>query len=178
FLKERLSAGAAITTADVTADAKTEVDDPQRVRQAASYLTLKRRAERKRAYLEDLFKHYDVKVNLDPPPPAPAEEIRGPMTPAIGPAAAPVTVVVFSDYLCPYCKALSHTLESLVARYPSDVRVVYRQFPIHPHADRLAEAALCAEDQGHFAAYHNLLFDRTSLTDDALAPLATEAGLD
>lgn len=178
FLKERLATRATETSTEAGADNSPAALDPQRIRQAASYLTLKRRADRKRVYLEGLFKHYDVKVALEPPPPAPAEAIRGPMTPAIGPSSAAVTVVVFSDYLCPYCKSLSHTLEDLRGRYPSDVRIVYRQFPIHPRADRLAEAALCAEEQGQFAAYHKLLFDRTGVSDDELAPLATEAGLD
>ena len=177
FLKEHVAARATETSTGTDANS-TAGFDPQRIRQAASYLTLKRRADRKRTYLEGLFKHYDVKVALEPPPPAPAEAINGPMTPAIGPSSAAVTVVVFSDYLCPYCKSLSHTLEDLRGRYPSDVRIVYRQFPIHPRADHLAEAALCAEEQGQFAAYHKLLFDRIAVSDDELAPLATEAGLD
>jgi protein-disulfide isomerase len=177
FLKERLTTDTPSSPSDASGETPREWD-PQRVRQAASYLMLKRRAERKRAYLEELFKHYDVKVNLDPPPPAPAEAIHGPMTPVIGSATAPVTFVVFSDYLCPYCKSLSRTLDTLLARYPADVRVIYRQFPVHPHADRLAEAALCADEQGHFSAYHRLLFERPAAGDDDLAPLATEAGLD
>jgi protein-disulfide isomerase len=173
FLKARSASGEADSQ-----QAQEAATDPQRVRQAATYLTLKRRADRKREYVEGLFKSYGVKVALAAPPAAPAEEIRGAMTPAIGSATAPITLVVFSDYLCPYCRQLSHTLDALLARYPSQLRVVYRQFPIHPQAERLAEAALCAEDQGHFLAYHQLLFDRPSVSLDELAPLATQAGLD
>jgi protein-disulfide isomerase len=87
-----------------------------------------------------------------------------------------VTLVVFSDYLCPYCRALDHTLDQLLERDPQGIRIIYRHFPVHPHADTLAEAALCAADQGKFAPFHRLLFEKTPSVD-ALAELAREAGL-
>ncbi|MFL6600747.1 MAG: DsbA family protein [Steroidobacteraceae bacterium] len=163
FLKERTGSSTA---------------DPQRTQQASSYLTLRKRAERKREYVESLFKRYDVHVNLATPPPAPFEAIRGPEEPALGPQDAPIKLVVFSDYLCPYCRALSHTLDELLERYPKDVRVIYRHFPIHPQADRLAQAAQCAQEQGQFAAFHRALFERSSISLEELRPLAEQVGLD
>jgi predicted DsbA family dithiol-disulfide isomerase len=153
-------------------------DDPARVKQAAIDLNSKRRAEHKREYIETLFKAYNVRVSLETPPPASVEEIQGPLEPAIGAPRAGVTLVVFSDYLCPFCRDLSHTIAGLLKEYPKDLRVVYRQFPIHPNADRLAQAALCANEQGQFANYHALLFDRSSLSVEDLVPLAEQAGLD
>jgi protein-disulfide isomerase len=85
---------------------------------------------------------------------------------------------VFSDYLCPYCRALSHTLDELLERYPKDVRVIYRHFPIHPQADRLAQAAQCAAEQGQFAPFHRALFERNTITLEELRPLAEQLGLD
>jgi protein-disulfide isomerase len=152
--------------------------DPQRTQQATSYLTLRKRSERKREYVESLFKRYDVHVNLATPPPAPLEAIRGPEEPALGPQDAPIKLVVFSDYLCPYCRSLSHTLDELLERYPKDLRVIYRHFPIHPQADRLAQAAQCAQEQGQFAAFHRALFERSTITLEELRPLAEQAGLD
>jgi protein-disulfide isomerase len=152
--------------------------DPPRKREAAMYLTLKRRAEKKREYVQTLFDTYHVKVTLASPPAPPAEEIRGAMDPMLGNAAAPVTVVVFSDYLCPYCRDLSSSLTELLKRYPKEVRIVYRQFPIHPGADQLASASLCAADQGQFAAFHNLLFASPAPNPSELDDLARKAGLD
>jgi protein-disulfide isomerase len=150
--------------------------DPPRRREAAWYLTLKHRADKKRDYVQRLFDSYGVKVTLESPPPPPAEQIRGPMDPLLGEPSAPVTVVVFSDYLCPYCRSLADSLHEILQRHPKDVRVVYRQFPLHPGADQLAEASLCAADQGRFAAYHDLLFGSPVAAD--LNALAQKAGVE
>lgn len=152
--------------------------DPQRTQQVSTLLALKDRAEHKRAYVETLFKRYEVHVNLTSPPAAPAEEVRGPEDLALGPSAAPIKLIVFSDYLCPYCRALSHTLDQLLTRYPKDLQIVYRHFPIHPQADRLAEAVQCASAQGHFADFHRALFERSTVTLESMRPLAEELGLD
>jgi protein-disulfide isomerase len=152
--------------------------DPPRRREAAWYLTLKHRAEKKRDYVQTLFTTYAVKVTLESPPAPPAEEIRGASDPMVGESSAPVTVVVFSDYLCPYCKTLAGTLHDLLKHYPKEVRVIYRQFPIHTGADQLAEASLCAADQERFEAYHELLFASPAPSPAGLDELAQKAGLD
>jgi protein-disulfide isomerase len=81
--------------------------------------------------------------------------------PARGPAAAPVTIVEFSDFQCTYCKGVTATLMKVLQDFSADVRVVFRQFPlseIHPAAQKAAEASLCAGDQGKFWEMHDLMF--------------------
>ena len=80
----------------------------------------------------------------------------------IGAARAPVTVVVFSDFQCPFCKQLSASLRSVRSKHPAgDIAIVHRNYPltrIHPYARPAAVAAQCAARQGRFEQYHDLLF--------------------
>ena len=99
------------------------------------------------------------------------------MDPVLGKPEAPVTIIAFSDYRCPYCRDLSRTLDQLLERHPDDVRVVYRNYPLHDDSDTLAQATLCAADQGKFAAYHQNVFARNAGAKD-VAPIAVDVGLD
>lgn len=79
----------------------------------------------------------------------------------IGSRTAPVSVIVFSDFQCPFCARLAHSLDRVRATYPDQVRIVFRNFPIeslHPHAKAAAAAAECSAGQGRFAPLHDLLF--------------------
>ena len=76
------------------------------------------------------------------------EKVPGPQSPAIGAHDAPITIVVFSDYYCPYCRTLSATLEQLLEKYPRQVRIVYRHFAMSNATQQLSQAALCASEQG------------------------------
>lgn len=82
--------------------------------------------------------------------------------PARGPEDAAVTIIEFSDFQCPYCgRFFQQTLPQLVAQYGDRIRFVYRDFPldqIHPNARNAAIAAECADDQGKFWEYHDVLF--------------------
>jgi protein-disulfide isomerase len=81
----------------------------------------------------------------------------------LGPPDAPVTIVEFSDFQCPYCKVLYRSLKAVRVRYPGKVRVVYREYPLeglHAHAFEAAVAAECAGTQGRFEALHDLLFEK------------------
>jgi protein-disulfide isomerase len=101
--------------------------------------------------------------------------------PARGPAGAPVTVVLFSDFQCPYCKKIEPTLDALEKEYPGKVRVVWKNFPLdmHPSARLAAAAALAAHAQGKFWAMHDrLLENQEALSRDSLDGYARTLGLD
>ncbi|MBP7291721.1 MAG: thioredoxin domain-containing protein [Nannocystaceae bacterium] len=101
--------------------------------------------------------------------------------PALGPADALVTVVVFSDFQCPFCSRFAGVMHQLVEKHP-DVRVVFRNLPLpmHPRAREAAKAALAADRQGQFWAMHDAFFAaQERLGDDGdFAEFAREIGLD
>lgn len=79
----------------------------------------------------------------------------------VGDDSARVTVTVFSDFQCPYCRIFADTMTGLLDRYQGRVRMSFRNLPldrIHPHATSAARAALCAENQRRFKEYHDVLF--------------------
>jgi protein-disulfide isomerase len=99
-----------------------------------------------------------------------------------GPRAAPVTLVEYGDYECPYCGQAYYVLKELEQRAGNRVRVVFRNFPlttIHPHAERAAEAAEAAGTQGKFWEMHDCLFEnQQSLEDEDLLECGVLASLD
>jgi protein-disulfide isomerase len=99
-----------------------------------------------------------------------------------GPADAPVTVVEYGDYECPYCRGAFRDVQELLAEYPDQVRFVFRNFPIpqlHPHAEKAAEAAEAAAVQGKFwQMYELLLQPYAHLDTDSLVTYAEVVGLD
>jgi predicted DsbA family dithiol-disulfide isomerase len=101
--------------------------------------------------------------------------------PSLGPDDAPITIVEFSDYQCPFCARAEPTLKELLARYPTQIRIFYRHLPLsfHPLALGAAKAAVCADDQDHFWAYHDLLFvNQKKLERDDLLGYARVLDLD
>jgi protein-disulfide isomerase len=120
-------------------------------------------AARRAAFVSSLRAQANVTVRLQPPAVfRVAVPIDG--APVRGAAEAPVTVVEFSDYHCPFCKRAQTTITQILERYPGKVRHVYRDFPVdalHPQARQAAEGARCAHDQGKFWDYHDVLFAST-----------------
>ena len=100
--------------------------------------------------------------------------------PTRGPADAPVTIVMFSDFECPYCARGLETMNALLERYPQDVRVAYKAYPLdfHENAFLAAMAARSAQSQGKFWAFHDRLYTVDSLDRTTLETLAGESGLD
>ena len=127
--------------------------------------------------VQELRKEANLKLDL----PQPRVEVAA-EGPSRGPKDAPVTIVEFSDFECPYCGAAHDTVEQVMNNYAGKVRLVYRQFPltnIHPHAAKAAEAALCAADQGKFWEYHDVLFKNQKKLDPTdLKVYASSTGLD
>jgi protein-disulfide isomerase len=102
--------------------------------------------------------------------------------PSLGPADAPITIVEFSDYQCPFCRRWHQdTYQPLLQLYPGKLRIVYRDFPltsIHPNAFPAAEAAQCAGEQNAYWSYHDKLFGSENLGDDVYRQYAQELGLE
>jgi protein-disulfide isomerase len=99
----------------------------------------------------------------------------------LGPANAPVQIVVYSDFQCGFCRQLAPVLQRVAGEFPQEVALVYRHFPLtgHPRAFPAAVAAECAAEQGAFWKYHDKLFAESGDLDDArLLNLAAALGLD
>lgn len=101
---------------------------------------------------------------------------------AEGPADAPVTLVEYGDYECPYCGQAFPIVKAIQAKLGDQLRFVFRNFPIatsHPHARQAAEAAEAAGGQGAFWPMHDLLYEHQHALDEAsLVGYATKLGLD
>ena len=109
--------------------------------------------------LDGLREKHKVEVALVAPElPRIEVEAKGPSR---GPAAAPVTIVEFSDFQCPFCGREYPVIEKLMKEYDGKVRLVFRHFPLdfHEHAEKAAEAAACAADQSKFWELHNKMFE-------------------
>lgn len=102
-------------------------------------------------------------------------------SPSRGPAAAPITIAVFSDFQCPFCKRIEPTLQALEKEFPGQLRVVWKNFPLAAHgsaARDAARAALAAAEQGQFWAMHDKLFENQPALDrQSLERYAAELGL-
>lgn len=126
----------------------------------------------RKALLVSLRRQTDIRMSLPVAEP-PVLSVDPDDDPSIGPSDAPVTIVEFSDFQCPYCQKSVATLKELRRLYGDKIRVVYRDYPgpNHPQAASAAEAAQCAGDQGKFWEYHDALFDhqRTGWDYEALA---------
>jgi len=110
--------------------------------------------------------------------------------PSMGPKDAPITIVEFSDFQCPYCRIGAMVMKSVMNRYPKQVRVVFKPFPLDESCNRIvthpmhlsaceaARVGLCAEKQGKFEAVYETLFDRqTEILPGFPAKVAAEVGV-
>jgi protein-disulfide isomerase len=136
-----------------------------------------RRNERRAAFLRELRAKSGVRILLEPP----RVSVEVADAPTRGPAAAPVTIVEFSDFECPFCARARPTLKRITEVYGDKVRVAFRDYPlpIHARAPKAAEAAACAADQGRFWEMHDKLFGASPKLDVAeLKRYAGELALD
>jgi protein-disulfide isomerase len=120
-----------------------------------------------------------IRVVMDPPRTA---VTVNPDDPSEGKADAPVTLVEYSDFQCPFCLRVMPTLKQIRAKYGDKVRVVWKDFPltqIHPQAFVAAQAGNCAREQGKFWELHDKMFgNQSALQAEALKRYAAEAGID
>ena len=145
--------------------------------QIAEVLRTAKRAAAVDSIQARLTRERNVTVHLQPL----RLDVDDPSAPALGPANAPITLVEFSDFQCPFCARFYPTLHRLADTYGDKLRIVYRQYPIaslHANAIKAAEASLCAHDQGKFWEAHDLMFqEQNRLTVRELKVMASRLGL-
>jgi len=140
---------------------------------------------RKKAELiAELTKSAHISNDLDKPTPqiltdAPSHGIP------VGDPAAPIHLIVFSDFQCPYCRDAFPVIDAFLQKHPGEIFVLYCQFPLkelHPLATTAAMAGLCALQQGKYAEYHDLLYKVTDvqkgLSPEGLRDAAKQCGMD
>ena len=137
-------------------------------------------AQRRGEFLNELAAKTPVEVMLEPMRIPQAMQVPANAF-AKGPANAPITIVEYSDYQCPFCRRAHPTVERILKEYPDKVRLVYRDYPLnfHPRAVPSSVAARCAAEQNKFWEYHtNLMEVNGDLSDADLGKRATDLGLD
>ena len=166
------------------ASAKTRADEADEDRKAL---------EERVQTLEDALHRLEAKVEAPPAVPeiAKPEVVAGRPDPteryevpidgsaSRGPDDAKVTLVMITDFQCPFCKRVQPTLRALEKRYGDDLRVVVKHnpLPMHPRARAAALAAEAAHEQGKFWELHDLLYENSrALSDDDLRKWAKDAG--
>jgi protein-disulfide isomerase len=171
---------ATVTDADVDAfyeQNKAQIPRPkeQVAGQIKTYLEQQGQQKASSEYFKTLKAKYKVDYKLEP--------IRVDVAatgPTKGPANAPVTIVEFSDFQCPFCSRLTPTLAEVEKKYGDKIRLVFRQYPLpfHQNAQKAAEASLCAADQGKFWELHDAMFgNQGELGVDQLKAKAASLGL-
>ncbi len=137
---------------------KGRIDKPKEevAGQIRNYLLTQSRQNSYDSYLEGLRERYEVESFMEPI----RSQIAAGTGPSVGPMDAPVTIIEFSDFQCPYCQRLAPTIDQVKTAYADRVRVVFRQFPLpmHKDAQKAAEASLCAAEAGRFWEMHDAMF--------------------
>jgi protein-disulfide isomerase len=160
--------------------ARIAVDLDKAREQIRSHLNNQKIQAQKALFLKSLRSNAKVVTYLKSPPVFRAEiSVAG--EPFKGAEKAPLTVVKFEDFQCPFCKQVQPTFNELLSRYNGKVRLVHKDLPlesIHPQARQAAEAARCAYEQGKFWEYHDKLYATSpKASGDDLKSYAKEVGL-
>ena len=144
--------------------------------QIVSSLVQQRTAERARAFTQALRDQAKVRIVLDQP----RTDVRIPAgTAVLGPPDAPVTIIEYSDYLCPYCQSAEAVVAKVLQRYQGKVKFIHRDFLLgRPRSLAVARGALCAGEQGKFWEYrHDLLSATGDWSDQDLEARGRKMGL-
>jgi len=168
----------AVVTDEEIDRARAGTDSPQSRDEIRKSLLKEKVAAELTEFVASLERKSTVRVRLEAPR-APRAILEPAGAPAKGPANAPVTIVEFTDFHCAHCRDTEAVLNQVLSTYP--VRLVHRDLPlenVHPHAREAHEAARCAEAQGRFWPYRDLLFGGEPKTADALKVSARSVNLD
>jgi protein-disulfide isomerase len=142
-----------------------------------TFLIQERMQAARERYLNTLKSKTKVAVMLEPP----RQVVAAANGASKGSVSAPVEIIEFSDFQCPYCQRVNPTVDQVLSTYGDRIHFVYRHFPLstHPNARPAAEASQCAAEQGKFWPYHDKLFAAPSrLNEPDLKQHAAELGLD
>ena len=153
-------------------------DEAQARQQVVAFLKQKAGQQQEANLRARLFGSAGVEILLDPPRVKPVIEAHNPSR---GPADAPVVLIEYTDYQCPYCDRAQPTIVAVRERYGDSVVHVFKNLPLpmHKQATLAAEAALCAADQGKFWELHDWLFaNKNTISHDTLVAQAEVLSLD
>ncbi len=142
-----------------------------------AFLLQQRTFAARRQYMDALRAKATIRVTLDPP----RQVVETADRPSKGPENAPITMIEFSDFECPFCLTAFPTIQQVLSTYGDRIHFVYRHYPLanHPRARPAAEASACADEQGKFWAFHDRLFtNQQRLGDEDLKQHAAAVGLD
>jgi len=140
-------------------------------------LTQERMQAARRQFLDTLKAKTPVTLSLEPP----RQKVAAADRPTRGPANAPIEMIEFSDFQCPYCLRANPVVTQVLNAYGDKIKFTYRHYPLgnHPDARPAAEASECANEQGKFWPYHDRLFATASRLDtNDLKQDAAALGLD
>ncbi len=127
---------------------------------------------------KELFAEAGVVILLEPPRVTVA---IGESTPNRGTKGAPIVLVEYTDFQCPYCVRVQPTIAALMERYEGQIQHVFKNLPLpnHQQAQLAGEAAFCAQDQGKFWEFHDWLFaNQRTMTRDSMVAQSVELGMD
>jgi len=141
------------------------------------FLKKQGQAEKVQALLTQLRTKTPANIKLAPPV---IEVSDGGRASRGGGAAAPITIIAFSDYECPYCKKGEEVITQVMTTYGDKVRYVHRDYPLpfHQNARKAAEAARCAGEQEKFWEVHDAIFKADAITDETIATAVTATAID
>ncbi|HWP85101.1 MAG TPA: thioredoxin domain-containing protein [Terriglobia bacterium] len=146
--------------------------------QIRQLLRQSREQQYRQAFLDSLRERASISIRLEAPRVAVAPDPNR----MRGPANAPVQIVEFSDFQCPFCQKAYPVVRGLLEKYGEKVMLSYRDFPLrnlHGQAQMAAEASRCAGEQGKFWEYHNSLFETPNqLGKEELLLHAATVGVD
>lgn len=140
------------------------------------YLSQRSSAEARNTVLAQLKKDAKVQINLEPP----RVTVEAGNNPSIGPKGAPIELIEFTDYECPFCTRARPTVTALLEKYKDKIHYTLRDYPLpfHGNAKKAHEAAHCAGEQGKYWEMNKILFkDSKALQVDKLKGYAKELGL-
>jgi protein-disulfide isomerase len=122
-----------------------------------------------------------IKVTGAKLPELPRVKIEIGDSPTIGPKNAPITLVEFADFQCPFCYSAEPTVKAIMAKYKDKIKLVFKNYPLislHPQAVNASMAAECAQEQGKFWEMHDILFENhAKLADNVYSNFAKTVGL-